>query len=60
VENSSCVLFGSTNLSGDCGGQVTPHKGSSTRSAIYASRHQFVSSTSHSKKIAQVLVILLR
>ena len=60
VENSSYVLFASTNLSGDYDDQITPHKGGSTGSEISAARHQFVSSTSHGKKIIQGLVIILR
>jgi len=60
VENSIYVLFGSTDLSGDCNVQVTPHMGGSILSEISAARLQFVSSTSHGKKIIQGLVIILR
>jgi len=50
VENSSYVLFASTNLSGDYEGRVTPHMGSSMGSEISARSHQFVSSISNGKK----------
>jgi hypothetical protein len=60
VENSSYILLACVHLSGDCDGQVTPQKDSSTRSEISAACYQFASSTSHGTKIIKGLVIILR